>query len=119
MGGGAAQHVALKARHLVRKLILAGTRTSRTPNTTRGLRDIFIPLAKSVTETEFEAAVAQSFFNHDLDGKAAAKASWDRIFSRTHDRSPHLSPEIAKRQGEAYEKFLTPDPDNPYERISE
>lgn len=119
MGGGAAQHVALMARHLVRKLILAGTRTSRTPNTIIGPRHIFYPLANAVTETEFEAAVAESFFNHDSDGQAAAKASWDRIFSRNHDRAPHLSPKIAKRQIEAFRKFSIPHPDNPYERIRE
>jgi pimeloyl-ACP methyl ester carboxylesterase len=119
MGGGAAQCVALKAPQLVRKLILAGTRTSRTPNTTRGSRDIFLPLAQSVTEADFEVAWTQSFFNHDLEGREAAKASWNRIFTRMHDRSPHLRPEIAKRQGEAFEKFLTPHPDNPYERIGE
>lgn len=119
MGGGAAQHVALRAPDLVRKLILAGTRTSKTPNTIRGPLDIFLPLANSVTEKEFEAAWTQSFFNHDSHGKAAAKASWDRIFSRGHDRSPHLSPELAKRQIEAYDNFLTPHPGNPYERINE
>ena len=119
MGGGAAQHVALSAPCLIRKLILAGTRTSKTPNTLRGPREIFLPLANSVTEKEFEVAWAQSFFNHDPSGKAAAKASWNRIFSRTHDRSQHLSPEFAKRQIDAYDKFLQPHPENPYERIKE
>ncbi|KAG0652820.1 2-hydroxymuconate semialdehyde hydrolase [Hyphodiscus hymeniophilus] len=119
MGGGAAQHVALRAPHLIRKLILAGTRTSKTPNTLRGPREIFLPLANSVTEEEFETAWSRSFFNHDSSGRAAAKASWDRIFSRSHDRAPHLSPEVSKRQIEAYDKFLSPHSDNPYERIKE
>ncbi len=92
MGGGAAQHVALTASSLVRKLILAGTRTFRTPNTVIGPRDIFA-LANAVTEEGFRAAWRLSFFSHDADGQAAAKASWERIFSRQQDRSPHLSPE--------------------------
>jgi pimeloyl-ACP methyl ester carboxylesterase len=119
MGGGASQFVVLKAPHSVRKLILAGTRTSKTPNTIHGPTDIFLPLANSVTQSEFEESWTRSFFNHDSYGRAAAKASWDRIFSRTHDRSPHLSPELAKRQIEGYTKFLKPHPDNPYERIKE
>jgi pimeloyl-ACP methyl ester carboxylesterase len=50
MGGGAAQHVALAAPGLVRKLILAGTCTSRTPNTIIGPRKIFVTLASGATE---------------------------------------------------------------------
>jgi len=119
MGGAAAQHVALAAPHLVRRLILAGTRTSRTPNTVTGKRDIFYELAYSVSEKEFEVAVARSFFNHTPHGQAAAKASWDRIFERIDDRAPHLSPEKAKRQTEAFKKFSTSHPENPYERIKE
>lgn len=119
MGGGAAQHVALIAPHMVRKLILAGTRTSRTPNTISGPRDIFIPLALSVTEMEFKAAWSRSFFNHDAAGNAAAQASWERIFSRTHDRAPHLSPELGKRQREAMSNFSESHPLNPHERIRE
>jgi pimeloyl-ACP methyl ester carboxylesterase len=73
MGDGAAQHVALKAPHLVRKLILAGTRTSKTPNTTRGSRDIFLPLANSVTKRGFEPAYAQSFSITTQIGKPRPK----------------------------------------------
>jgi len=119
MGGGAAQHVALSAPSLVRKLILAGTRTSRTPHTTIGPRDIFFALANAVTEQDFEAATVLSFFNPSTHGRAAAKASWQRIFSRTQDRAPHLSPKVAARQTEAWAKFSAPHPDNPYERIRE
>ena len=119
MGGGCAQHVALMGDQLVRRLIIAGSRTSRTPNTIIGPRDIFFPLAESATESEFKTAWAQSFFNHDADGKAAAEACWDRIFSRTHDRAPHLNPELAKRQIEAFRIFTESHPLNPYERIRE
>ncbi|TVY73180.1 2-hydroxy-6-oxononadienedioate/2-hydroxy-6-oxononatrienedioate hydrolase [Lachnellula suecica] len=119
MGGGAAQYVALNAPGLVRKLVLAGTRTSVTPNTTRGEPAIFEALATSTTEEEFKASWALSFFNPSPLGQAAAEASWARIMSRTEDRAPHLSPELAKRQIEAFGKFMTPHPDNAYERIHE
>jgi pimeloyl-ACP methyl ester carboxylesterase len=85
MGGGAAQHVALAAPGLVRKLILAGTRTSRTPNTILGPRKISVALASGATEEEFKEAWTISFFNPSAQGRAAAKAVWDRIFSRTQD----------------------------------
>jgi pimeloyl-ACP methyl ester carboxylesterase len=119
MGGGAAQHVALTAPRLVRKLILAGTRTSRTPNTVIGPRKIFFALAHAVTEEEFKEAFLLSFFNPSPHGRAAGLASWDRIFSRTQGRAPHLSPELAKRQTEAFSKFSVSSPENPYERIHE
>lgn len=119
MGGGAAQHVALAAPGLVRKLILAGTRTSQSPNTTNGDRSIFFELANSETEKEFKASIALSFFNPSPHGQAAAQASWDRIMSRTQDRALHLSSEKAKRQIEGFGRFSVPDPGNPYERIAE
>jgi pimeloyl-ACP methyl ester carboxylesterase len=119
MGGGVVQHVALLAPHLVRKLILAGTRTSRTPNTTSGPLDISSKLTNAVTEDEFKAAWALSFFNPSPDGQSAAEASWKRIMSRSQDRAPHLRPELAKRQLEAFSKFSEPHPLNPYERIRE
>jgi pimeloyl-ACP methyl ester carboxylesterase len=119
MGGGAAQHVALSAPGLVRKLILAGTRTSRTPNTVIGPRKIFFELAHAATEEQFKEAFVLSFFNHSPDGRAAGLASWGRIFSRSQDRAPHLNSELAKRQTEAFSKFSVSDPENPYERIHE
>jgi pimeloyl-ACP methyl ester carboxylesterase len=119
MGGAAAQHVALAAPGLVRKLILAGTRTSRTPNTVIGPRKFFFELAHSVTKEEFKEAFALTFFSPSPHGRAAALASWDRIFSRTQDRAPHLSPVLAKRQTEAFSKFSVSNPENPYERIHE
>jgi len=119
MGGCAAFYVYLGAPHIVRKLILAGTRISQTPNSIRGPAHIFKELAIAVTEEEFEAATALSFFNRSPHGQAAAKASWNRIFSRTVDRAPHLSPEIAKRQIESFIDFTIPNPEHPYERIKE
>ncbi|TVY57512.1 2-hydroxy-6-oxononadienedioate/2-hydroxy-6-oxononatrienedioate hydrolase 2 [Lachnellula cervina] len=119
MGGAAAQYVALNAPGLVRKLILAGTRTSITPNSTRGPPEIFAALATSTTEEEFKASIALSFFNPSPHGQAAAQASWDRIMSRTMDRAPHLSPELAKRQIESFASNMKPHPRNAFERIHE
>ena len=119
MGGAAAQYVALNAPGLVRKLILAGTRTSVTPNSTRGPPEIFAELANSVTEEEFKASIALSFFNPSPHGQAAAQAYWDRIMSRTTDRAPHVSPELAKRQIESFASNMKPHPQNAYERIHE
>lgn len=116
MGGGAAQHVALSAPQLVRKLILAGTRTSRTPNTVIGPRDIFSKLAKL---EDFKAALAVSFFNPSPHGQLEAQRSWDRMMLRKEDRAPPVGVELAKRQIEAFSKFSTPHPLNPYERIRE
>lgn len=119
MGGCVAQYVYLLAPYLVRKLILAGTRTSQTPSSTGGPAHIFKELAESITEEEFEAATALSFFNPTPHGQAAAKSSWNRIFSRTVDRAPHLSPDVAKRQIAAFIDFTIPNEEHPYERINE
>jgi pimeloyl-ACP methyl ester carboxylesterase len=119
MGGAAAQHVALAAPDLVRKLILAGTRTSKTPNTVPGPRKIFYDLAHSDTDEEFKKSWINSFFNSSPSGRAAGEASWARIQERSHDRAPHLSPVLAKRQIEAFTRFSVPNPMNPYERIHE
>jgi pimeloyl-ACP methyl ester carboxylesterase len=119
MGGVAAQYVPLNTPGLVRKLILAGTRTSITPNAVEASGESFAALKDSVTEQEFKGSWALSFFNDSPHGKAAAQASWDRIMSRTEDRAPHLSVELAKRQTEAYMSSMTPKPENAYERIHE
>ena len=119
MGGVAAQYVALSAPQVVRKLILAGTRTSQTPHTTSGPLDIFLALANAVTEEEFEDAWTISFFNHNPSGRETAKASWERIMSRSQDRAPHASVDIGERQKEGFFKSIIPHPDNPYERIQE
>lgn len=124
MGGVAVQYVAINAPGLVRRLILAGTRTSTAPHTVLGPREWFLPLAKSETEEEFRKAWTDSFFNHTAHGRAAADASWLRIMTRKEDRSPHLSPKLAKRQAEA---ISTAGPSaeskgkkiHPYERLQE
>lgn len=118
MGGAAAQHVTLAAPGLVRKLILAGTRTSRTPNTVIGPRKIFHALAHSETEEEFREAFLLSFFPPTPAGRSAGLSSWERIMTRTQDRAPHLSPVLAKRQTAAFAKFSV-EGEGTYERIHE
>ncbi|CAG8979372.1 hypothetical protein HYALB_00002498 [Hymenoscyphus albidus] len=116
MGGGAAQHVALSAPLLVCKLILAAIRTSLTPNTVIGPRDIFLKLANW---EDFKAAIAVSFFNPSPHGQLEAQRSWDRIMARKENRAPPVSVEMGKRQIEAFSKFSISHPFNPYERIRE
>ncbi len=119
MGGMAAQCVYLQAPNLIRKLILAGTCTSGNPNFVDADYSIYLGLANSVTEQDFYAGWARSFFYNTPHGQAAAQASWQRIFSRTQERAPQLSPELAKRQAQARAAFRKPHPENPYERIAE
>ncbi|RDW61384.1 alpha hydrolase-9 [Coleophoma crateriformis] len=120
MGGGAVQMAALTAPGLVRRLILAGTRLSVGPNTEIGdQQKYFVPLATSVTDEEFKKSYIFSFYNDSPSGCAAGEASWARIMSRTTDRSPHLSPELARRQIEAWSYHSNPNPENSYERVHE
>jgi len=79
MGGGVVQTVSLLSPGLVKKLIIAGSRTSRTPNTTAGPRHIFEALRTGETEEEFRASVELSFYNPNTVGKKAAAASWARM----------------------------------------
>lgn len=118
MGSGAVQHVVLAAPPgMVRKLIIAGSRTSFNPTTVIGDRAIFRPLAESVSEEGFKESWIASFFPHAAAGRAAGEEVWARIQLRSQDRAPHLGVEEAKRQIEAFGKFSVPSADNPYERI--
>lgn len=95
--------VALTAPWLVRKLILAGTRASQGPttdtNSTRPGPLAFLSLSN--TSEDIEKSIAESFYCWTDEGRAAAKASWERIHERAHDRSPFLDLEGAKRQSVA------------------
>ena len=123
MGGLAVQYAALNAPGVVRRLIICGSRTSRTPNTIDGPLDIFMPLAKSESDEDFKKSWVDSFFPHTPHGEAAGEASWNRIMTRTLDRSPHLSSELAKRQIQAF-GGAAPDAEKPevlqaYDRLNE
>ncbi|KAM3069368.1 hypothetical protein ACMFMG_005474 [Clarireedia jacksonii] len=91
MGGAVAQQVTLAApKGMVRKLVLAGTRTSGSPNTVHGPSKMVEALSQSETQEEFVESWALSFFNNTVQGRLAAKASWGRILSRSQDRVHHM-----------------------------
>lgn len=118
MGGGAVQHVVLTAAPgIVRKLIIAGSRTSYNATTVIGDRAIFRPLAESETEEDFKEAWVESFFPHTEPGRKAAAEVWARMQTWGPERAPHLGVQDAKRQIEAFGRFTQPSEDNPYERI--
>jgi len=58
-------------------------------------------LSSSNTLEDIEKSIAESFYYWTDEGRAAAKASWERIHERAHDRSPFLDLEGVKRQGTA------------------
>jgi pimeloyl-ACP methyl ester carboxylesterase len=119
MGGGAVQCATLAAPPgMIRKLIIAGSRTSANPTMVIGDRAIYRPLAESVTEEEFKESWIRSFYPHTDAGRAAGEEVWRRIQRRDQDRAPHLSVEEAKRQVQAFKNFSKMgDERNPYERL--
>lgn len=100
MGGCCVQTVALTAPWLVRKLILAGTRASQGPtmDTNSMHPGPLAFLSSSNTPEDIEKSIAESFYYRTDKGRAAAKASWERIHKRAHDRLPTLDLECAKWQ---------------------
>ena len=100
MGGCCVQMVALTAPWLVRKLIFAGTRESQGPtmDTNSMHSGPLAILSSSNTPEDIEKSIAESFCYWTDEGRAAAKASWERIHERAHDRSPFLDLEGAKQQ---------------------
>ena len=109
MGGCCVQMVALTAPWLVLKLILAGTRASQGPtmDTNSMHPGPFAFLSSSNIPEDIEKSIAESFYYRTGEGRAAAKASWERIHERAHDRSPFLDLEGAKRQSVALEDRRT------------
>lgn len=88
MGGCCVQMVALTAPWLVRKSILAGTRASQGPtmDTNSMHPGPLALLSSSNTPEDIEKSIAESFYYWTDEGRAAAKASWERIHERAHDR---------------------------------
>ena len=119
MGGFAAQMAALNAPDLVRRLILTGTGPSVNANTVQGDLSLFLRLAHAVTPEESEAAMADAFYYPTADGKAAAKASWERIHERQEGRSDFLGEEGTNRQIAAFQNWSSPNPTNSFERLHE
>lgn len=84
MGGAAVQMVALEAPGLVRKLILAATTPSVYPGMPVVAPGPYMQLAgaDAASPEEVGASVAASFYPLIDKGRAAAKASWERISER-------------------------------------
>ena len=118
MGGCCVQMVALTASWLVRKLILAGTRASQGPMMdTNSMHPGPLALLSSPnTPEDIEKSIAESFYYWTDEGRAAAKASWERIHECAHDRSPFLDLEGAKRQSVALKDWCMRNPNNSYDR---
>lgn len=134
MGGRAVQMVALTAPQLVRKLVLAGTSASEPdpPSSKEGLvwpretapREPIRRLATATTPEEIEDALAYSFFYDDDQGRAAAKAYWNRISERNVAGEPRLvdfvdSDTGAKRQIAASRDWDKPNPRYSFDRLGE
>ena len=119
MGGCVAQMVALNAPKLVHKLILAAASPSVGPNTVQGDLPPFLKLAHAVTPEENETAMAETYYYPTPAGKAAAKASWERIHERKEERSDVLGEIGTERQIAAFQHWMTPNRSNSFERLHE
>jgi pimeloyl-ACP methyl ester carboxylesterase len=120
MGGCVAQMAALNAAPgLVRRLILAGTRASRSPVTVGADWPLVERFALAMTEAEVQAAFAESFFTASAFGLAHARASWDRIHEREH-RELIMDQETTQAQLNApWTDWETPGVGNSFERLGE
>jgi pimeloyl-ACP methyl ester carboxylesterase len=127
MGGCTVQMVALTRPELIRKLIIAGSSASapgpeylaENRRTDPDLR-YFNALA-AANEEEIESAIAYSFFYETDAGRAAARAYWARIPSRTVEPL-HLKPldqEGTERQIAALKEWFSHNPRNSFDRLGE
>ncbi|KAK0936878.1 hypothetical protein LTR29_011557 [Friedmanniomyces endolithicus] len=153
MGGCAMQMAALTRPEVVRKLVLAGTGPSApsSPPTARsGGRGIVWPrdipprhaiaalsAGDGTVSSEIEAGITTSFFPDTSVGRAAARAYFARIYSRSRDIIGHpsdsegggdkeegpihtfLPPSPSARQRAAYADWSTPHPYNSFDRLGE
>ena len=111
--------VALNAPGLVQKLILAGTGPSWSPNKVAVDIGPFMKLVNATNKEENELAIRDSFYYPTAAGRAAAKASWERIHERKKDRAGLLDEEGTQRQVESNQRFSEPNPTNSFERLHE
>ncbi|KAF7563321.1 hypothetical protein G7046_g795 [Stylonectria norvegica] len=121
MGGCVAQILALNAPGLVRRLILCGTIPSSGQGVTTAPIGPFNRLKAASTEEEHRAAFISSFFTTSKQSQAAGAAAWERITHARSDRSDHVDPANARRQGIAFVKFMDPKQakDASYDRFDE
>ncbi|KAK1033425.1 hypothetical protein LTS16_016306 [Friedmanniomyces endolithicus] len=154
MGGCAMQMAALTRPGVVRKLILAGTGPSA-PSTSLNAagsegRGIVWPRERppehaiavlsagdGTTASEIEQGITASFFPDSETGRAAARAYFERIYSRSRDTITHssdsegggdkeegpihtfLPPSPSTRQRQAYAHWSSPNPHNSFDRLGE
>lgn len=109
MGGCAAQVFTLRAPHLVRRLVLAGTIPSVGEGVERADVGPFMQLKSAMTEEEQKNAFLDTFFEKSETSRAAGLESWQRIGLARKNRVDYVGPEGSKRQAIAYAKFMNPD----------
>jgi pimeloyl-ACP methyl ester carboxylesterase len=131
MGGAAVQMVALKEPHRVRKLILCGTFPS-IAGPESDVSGIIWPQVqpdpkylKALVEGEGGGAhaVGYTFFYDTEEGRAAAKAYWNRVLERNVPDEPVmqalLSNIASKNQLDAAWEWLAYNPENSFDRLHE
>ncbi|KAK0255940.1 hypothetical protein LTR48_003997 [Friedmanniomyces endolithicus] len=153
MGGCAMQMVALTRPEVVRKLVLAGTgpsapsppstATGSSESKARGTQGIVWPRDKppahaiaalsagdGTVASEIEQGITASFFPATDAGRAAARAYFERIYSRSRDTisdnngmeepiHTFLTPSPSTRQRAAYAHWSHPNPLNSFPRLGE
>ena len=119
MGGAAARMVALNAPSLVQRLVLAGTALSSGPGRVDVDVGPFMKLYKASNDEENEPAIRDSFDYPTISGKAAAKASWQRIRQRNDDRAGLLGEDGAKIQAASWAHWSKPHAEKSYQRLGE
>lgn len=134
MSGGAVQMVALKAPQLVRNLIIAGAAPSE-PGPDSDVSGIVWPrvqanlkylteLSAGAETTDAGAAVGYSFFYDNEEGRAHAKAYWQRVLNgRSVSDEPVmtqlLNDEGSQCQMQAAVDWFTHNPENSFDRLGE
>ena len=107
------QMVALTAPWLVRKLILARTRASQGPTMdTNSMHPGPLALLSSSNILEMLSSLLRKASTTGDEGRAVAKASWERIHKRAHNRSPFLDLGGAKQQSVTLKDLRMRNPNN-------
>ncbi|KAK5726854.1 hypothetical protein LTR15_002744 [Elasticomyces elasticus] len=137
MGGCCVQMVALNRPDLVRRLVIAGSGPSvPCKRSTEGIvwprdeppRYAIMTLSKGdgTIREEIEEGIRVSFFQGSETGRRAARAYFDRIYTRTPSTCGGenviydlLDAERTAEQRKAYVDWSTPKPQNSFDRLSE
>jgi pimeloyl-ACP methyl ester carboxylesterase len=119
MGGCVAQMVALNAPSLVRRLILAGTRASVSPNTVGANWSLVERFTVAMEPEAVEAAFTESMFTTTPNGLAQAKKYWARIHERQHDELIMDQETTQAQLNDPWTHWETPNLLNSYDRLGE